>query len=115
MLAELGFVGITLLALFALLVGRDIVRLYRLTVDSDVDRGSTVALCGLFLYAIILSFKQGSFLTNTNLFCFGLLISRQAAIMRVAVQRDQARDMRRRWAAYYARLSQSYGQTSPQS
>jgi hypothetical protein len=111
-LAELGFVGFILLIAFSVLVGRDMLRLYRATRDSDVDRGVSVALMAIFLYGVILSFKQGSFLTNTYAFSFGLMISRQAAVMRTAQQREQMRALRERWAAYYARFGQAYGQTS---
>jgi hypothetical protein len=115
-LAELGFVGMVLLIALMALVGRDTWRLYRLTKDSAVDRGVAVTLAALLTYGLILSFKQGSFLTNTYLFCFSLMISRQAAVMRVAYQREQVREMRRRWGAYYAQLAQQgYGQASPQA
>jgi hypothetical protein len=113
-LAELGFVGIVLLVAYMFLVGRDLLRLYRLTKDSDVDRGVTVALAALFTYALILSFKQGSFLTNTYMFSFGLMISRQAAVIRVAHQKEHVRALQRRWSAYYGQLRQAYGQASPQ-
>ncbi len=114
-LAELGFVGFVLLIAFLALVIRDLIRLYFLTKDSDVDRGVSVALGAMFTYALILSFKQGSFLTNTFLFTSGLMISRQSAVMKLAYQRQHVKEMRRRWSAYYAHLSrqQGYGQTTP--
>jgi hypothetical protein len=121
-LAELGFVGFALFIAFFVLVSRDMVRLYQVTRDSEVDRGVAVTLGALFTFGVILSFKQGSFLTNTFMFGSGLMISRQAAVMQIAYQREQVRELQRRWQAYYAQFGQSpqlgqqaFGQTSPQA
>jgi hypothetical protein len=114
-LAELGFVGLIVLVTYGALVGRDIIRLYVMTKNSDVDRGVAVVISALFTFAVILSFKQGSLLTNTFLFSSGLMISRHAAIMEVALRREHAREIGQKWRAYYAQLHQAYGHASPQA
>jgi hypothetical protein len=114
-LAELGFVGLLMFSAWGFLVGRDILRLYIMTQKSDVDRGVAVVISALFVYAVILSFKQGSFLTNTFLFSSGLMLCRHAAIMQVALRRESALERQQRWQAYYARLHKLYGQPSPQT
>jgi hypothetical protein len=72
-------------------------------------------LIGLSFFSLILSFKQGSFLTNTYAFCFGLMVSRQAAVTRRAFEREQAQQRYRWWNDYYRRLRYGYGQVSPQT
>jgi hypothetical protein len=114
-LAELGFVGFVILMTFAFLMCRDIVRLYLMTKDSDVDRGVAIVISALFVFGVILSFKQGSLLTNTLLFSSALMASRHAAVMQSALQREHSREVRKRWHAYYAQLQHAYRQTSPQS
>jgi hypothetical protein len=112
-LAELGLMGFLLLSTFSLFVARDSLRLYRLTKDSEVDRGVAVTLVALFFFGVILSLKQGSFLTNTYLFSFGLMISRQAVLAQRAFVLEQARQRQRWWSGYYRRLGFGYAPVSP--
>jgi hypothetical protein len=113
-LTELGFMGLIMFATFAAFVLRDMVRLYALTKDSDVDRGVAVAVSALFIFSLIISLKQGSLLSNTGLFTSALMLSRHTAVTHLAYRREKAVDMRRRWTAYCAHFHQA-GQTSSRS
>ena len=112
-IGELGFIGLFLLSVFLGLVVRDSFRLYRLTKDSPVDRGVTCTLIGLFIFQMILALKQGSFLTHTYTWLFGLMISRQAAVKSKVHYRTVVRERWRRWYAWNQWQSQQSQQLPP--
>lgn len=94
-LAELGVIGFSLLLAFILLVCRDGFRLYKSTKKSDVDRGTAIALCGLFLFQFILMFKERSFLSHTFTLGCGLMICRYCAVVSAFKKREQSLAMKR--------------------
>ncbi len=117
-LAELGFVGLLIMVAFIFFVARDALRLYQTTKDNEIDRGVAVTMSAIFMYQVILSFKQGSLLSHNFSLCCGLLIARHSAVTQMAYRRERVRDLQRRWYTYYARLAQAtstLGRTSPQN
>ncbi len=103
-LAEFGVIGLMIMMLFVAFVLRDGYRVYKLTKDSNVERGVVVTMLSLFFFQVILSFKERSFLTHTFTFGCGLMICRYAAVMQRWQKRARAQSMN----AWYAR---QYGQT----
>jgi hypothetical protein len=72
-------------------------------------------MTALFLFGVILSLKQGSFLMNTYVFMFGLMISRHAVVVQRASALERARQRQRWWSSYYHRLELGYAATSPRT
>ena len=104
-LAELGIVGFCLITAFVLLVCRDGYQLYKATKGSNVDRGTAVALCGLFLFQLILTFKERSFLSHTFTLSVGLMICRYCAVVKSQKKRERSMAMRQ-WAMQQTQLQQ---------
>ena len=94
-LAELGLIGFLLISAFVLLVIRDGFRLYQATKDSDTERGTAMALCAMFFFQIILTFKERSFLTHTLTLGTGLMICRYAAIVTAHKKQERIRAVKR--------------------
>jgi len=113
-LCELGFVGISIVAIFMFFIVRDLVSLYRLTKDNDVDRGISITLAAIFVYQLMLTFKQGSILTHAFSWCWALMISRHAAVMRISARKEKALEWRRRWWFYQQQVN-AQQQSQPQS
>lgn len=85
-LAELGFVGFTILGLFAYYAARTMKQLWVLVRHDDEDRGLVVALAGIFLFEVIMSFKQGALVSAGTMFATGITLAR----MLVFYQREVA-------------------------
>ena len=94
-LAELGVVGFVLLCILYLLVVRAWFKLYRIYRHDPIGRGVVATLGALALYGFILSFKQGSFLGQTNTYLVCLLICRYEVLASGAHRRALARYARR--------------------
>lgn len=85
-LAEEGVVGFVLLWLVVILSFRSLFHLYRYLQADPHQRGLLAALGALFLFEVILSFKQGSLLGNTHAFTFAIMIGRfERVVAREAV------------------------------
>lgn len=99
-LCELGLIGVTLASCLIFFVVRDLVRLWKITKNDDVDRGLTATLAAVFFFQVMLSFKQGSVLTHSFTWCWAMIITRHAAAMRLAHYKEKGQ--LRRWMAYQA-------------
>lgn len=75
-LGELGVVGFVLLWLVVIYSGQSLLRMYRLVRDAPVERGLVAALGAMFLFEVILSFKQGSMLGSYYAFAFAIILGR---------------------------------------
>lgn len=75
-LAEEGLIGLILWCTIMTLVARAIVRVYRMTHPFANARGVLAALAGLFMFQLILSFKQGSLLGHTYMFMFAIMLGK---------------------------------------
>ena len=75
-LAEEGIIGFVLLWTVVILTFRSAARVYPHVQPHDDARGLLAAICALFLFEVILSFKQGSMLLNTFAFAFAIIFGR---------------------------------------
>jgi O-antigen ligase len=75
-LAEQGIIGFVLLWLVVLLAARSVVRLWPRVTDDPNQRGLIAGLAALFLFEVILSFKQGSTLAFYNAYAFAVILGR---------------------------------------
>lgn len=71
-LGELGLIGFALLWLFVLVALHTIWKLYTAIADDPERRGLLAALAAMFMFEVILSFKQGSLLGNPYAFGFAI-------------------------------------------
>jgi hypothetical protein len=85
-LAEEGLIGFVLLWAIFLLAMRSLVRLYRIVAPFPDARGLLAAIGALFMFGVILSFKEGSFLGNTESLTFALVLG----YFEIAVKQHQA-------------------------
>ena len=111
-LAELGVIGFILITAFVLVVVRDGIRLYQATKDSDTDRGTAMALCAMFFFQIILTFKERSFLTHTLTLGTGLMICRYSAIV-TTHQKQERIQAAKRWFIGQSQMARHL-QSAPQ-
>lgn len=79
-LGELGLIGFVMLWFVPILAFRAFFRLHRTVRDDDESRGSVAVLGALFLFEVILSFKQGSLLGSPFAFGFAVLLGRLAIL-----------------------------------
>jgi hypothetical protein len=79
-LGELGLVGFALLFAIPTLVGVAMYQLWPFVKDSPERRGVLAALGAMFLFDVILSFKQGSLLMYGSTFAFACIIARLATM-----------------------------------
>lgn len=77
-LAELGIVGFILLWAVVIVGYTPYVRLHNAVKDDPVRRGLAAAIAALFMFEIILSFKQGSLLGSAFAFGFAVVLGRLA-------------------------------------
>jgi hypothetical protein len=75
-LCEEGLIGFVLFILILLLTIRSVVHTYEKVKHNEQDRSVLVVLCLMFLYAFILSMKQGSMIGNLDLFMFVIMIGK---------------------------------------
>ncbi len=101
-LAELGFFGLCIYLLFLGLVVRDALRLLRLSKNSVVDRGVAAATVAVLLFQFILTFKEGSFLTHTFTFGWGLILARMTALKLAENSRERRQAIWRWYQRYWA-------------
>jgi hypothetical protein len=73
-LAEEGLIGFALLWMVVILTFRSLARLFRVLRDDRQQRGLLAATGALFLFEVILSFKQGSLLGNPHAFAFAIML-----------------------------------------
>lgn len=83
-LGELGLIGFVMLWFVPILGFTAFVRLHRLVADDDENRGLVAVLGALFLFEVILSFKQGSLLGSPFAFGFAVVLGRLATLQRMA-------------------------------
>ncbi len=69
-LAELGIIGFVILWLTPIYAAQNIKELWHYVKDDPEERGMIAAIGSIFLFEVILSFKQGSLLGSAT--CFGL-------------------------------------------
>ncbi|MEM7809275.1 MAG: hypothetical protein AAF561_14290 [Planctomycetota bacterium] len=74
-LGELGFIGFTLLVSLTAVTFYNAYRIAKVSEDPQL-RGVAAALAALFMFEVILSFKQGSLLGTPMAFGFAMLIGR---------------------------------------
>ena len=98
-LAELGVFSLCVYLLFLAFVARDAIRLMKVSKTSVIERGVTAAVLAILFFEFILTFKEGSFLTHTFTFGWGLIVSRMAALKLM----EEDREKRRTWQNWYAR------------
>ena len=92
-LAEEGFVGLTLFCSVLFLAVRSMIRIYPYTKLYPDARGVLASLGALFMFQLILSFKQGSLLGHTHLFAFAIMLGKfEWGVMRQnkLAEQDQA-------------------------
>ena len=77
-LGELGFVGFFLLWAVVIVAGRDLISIHRRVLEDPVARGFSAALGAIFLFEVILSFKQGSLLGSYTTLGLAVIIGRLA-------------------------------------
>jgi|GEM_PF-948228 len=71
-LGEEGLIGLGLFSLFVYMVISDALKILKSkTIDSNVRLVAGI-LVSLFTFALVLSLKQGSLLSGTDIFCYGL-------------------------------------------
>ena len=75
-LGELGFVGFSLLMMWAYTTFRTTGPLWRATRENPQDRGMAIALTALFLFEVLMSFKQGSLLPSATMFALSINLAR---------------------------------------
>lgn len=75
-LAELGVIGFVLLWGVVIVAYTAYARLHRVVKDDPVARGLAAALAALFMFEVILSFKQGSMLGAVFAFGFAVVLGR---------------------------------------
>lgn len=80
-LAEEGIIGFGLYVIIVYCVYRSAIRSYRLVGDTGSDRLLLGGLVGVFVFTLLLSFKQGSLLGNLEFFMLGIIISRYEKIL----------------------------------
>lgn len=83
-LVEEGLIGFALLCAVPILVGMSIMRMYRCVREDPISRGVLAAVSALFLFGVILSFKQGSLIKSPFPFAFAIVLGR----MELALQRS---------------------------
>jgi hypothetical protein len=110
-LGELGVFGLCLYTMFLGYVARDAIRLLRASKSSVIERGVTAAVVAILLFQFILTFKEGSFLTHTLLFGWGLIVSRMSTLTLMEKDREKSRSWQRWYAKYW---SAALPTTSPQ-
>ena len=86
-LGELGIIGFLLLWAVPVLGFMAFWELHKLVRHDDEARGSAAVLGGLFLFEVILSFKQGSMLGSPFAFGFAVLLGRVAMLTRQRAER----------------------------
>lgn len=74
-LAELGFVGFALLWVFVIVTYLSYFKLHKAVRDDPVIRGTCAAAAAIFMFEIILSFKQGTLLSNGIAFSFAIILA----------------------------------------
>ncbi|MFO0916136.1 MAG: O-antigen ligase family protein [Pirellulales bacterium] len=95
-LAELGIIGLILLLAFWAYTAIELRQWWNLVKDDPRRRGLVTASAGLFLYAVILTFKQGTFFTHSYMMLFGVLIGRVVADVRQKAAAEEQYQSRRR-------------------
>lgn len=75
-LAEEGIIGLVLLWMVPIFVGRALYRMWPHIKDKPVERGAVMTMASLFMFELILSFKQGSMLGSWYAFAFAMIIGR---------------------------------------
>jgi hypothetical protein len=100
-LGELGFMGLFLYLTFIAIVVRDGIRLFSLQKEEPIQRAVAVTILAMFTYQMLLTFKQGSFITHTTSYAMCMLLSRQTAIVKIAQRKEKLLEMKKRWFAYY--------------
>ena len=104
-LAELGVIGLALLWVVPVLAFAAFGRHYRRVADDPETRGAISAIAALFLFEVILSFKQGSMLSSV----FRLRLRRAARAAVGSAPAVRAGDGARRAAAAALRLRPAGG------
>jgi hypothetical protein len=77
-LGELGVIGFGLLFAIPTLVGVALYQLWPFVKDSPERRGMVAAMAAMFLFDVILSFKQGTFLSHGTTLAFACILARLA-------------------------------------
>jgi hypothetical protein len=75
-LCEEGLIGFGIFVSIFLLSIRSIVRTYMKLKHDEIGRNAFIVLCLMFLYAFLLSLKQGSMLGSLSLFTFAIVLGR---------------------------------------
>jgi len=91
-LGELGLIGFVLLWLIPIAVLRSVIYLWPRVVDDAVDRGTAAAVGAMFLFEMILSFKQGSLLGSYLAFAFAIIIGRMYLSVKSEIEAYQEMD-----------------------
>ncbi|MFT3789014.1 MAG: hypothetical protein QM770_23045 [Tepidisphaeraceae bacterium] len=100
-LGEEGLVGFILLWLVPIFFGRSFYDLYVRYAHDKVSRGVLCALGGIFLFEVIISFKQGSMLGSETAFAWAIMLGRiHWTVMREERAYEQMDD------AYYDQLAE---------
>ncbi len=81
-LGELGFIGFVMLWAIVIVAARDLWSIQRRAIANPVARGMSAAVGAIFLFEVILSFKQGSLLGSSNALGMAVVIGRVAASCR---------------------------------
>lgn len=85
-LAEEGLFGLILLGVIVALAARCFFRAYPFVSAYADARGILTAIAALLVFELLVSFKQGSMLTNTYVFAFAIMLGK----FELAIQRQQA-------------------------
>jgi hypothetical protein len=105
-LTELGLLGIVLLFTYWWMTYRDVGQAWRIVQHDAQRRGVVTAMAALFTYAVILSFKQGSFLSHTYMMMFSFIIGRLALDVKHTAALAEKRTLQRRLLARLRRVKQ---------
>ena len=81
-LAELGVIGFSLLMTIWVLTAKNLWKLGRRLAEFPEERGLVAVLGALFLFELVLTFKQGSLLGNYFSFGFAMMIGRLEIVTR---------------------------------
>jgi hypothetical protein len=87
-LAEEGLIGFGLYAMILYLSLRAAFRSFRIIANVPRERLLLGGLVGLYMFTLLLSFKQGSLLANSEFFMLSIILARYEGIL----SRDRARE-----------------------
>lgn len=107
-LVELGFIGLALAGVILALGLYVAMKLLKLTKRDIKQRGVAVAFMSFVLLYLILSFKQGSFLTNYDLY-FNLAILGRFSMILTRARTQESLKRRREWMMQWQRAQLGMG------